>query len=71
MVSSFVKRPFDNDILPRGWEKRMSNGGVDNGTQWIGDDNTASNKDSRRYLACPSSAVWFEISKSNPAPFRS
>ena len=41
-VSSFVKR-LDNVTLPRGQEKRMSNGGVDNDTQWIEDDSVISN----------------------------
>ena len=47
MVSTFVKR-LDNGTLSRGQEHRKSNGRVDNRTQWIGDDSTASNKGSRR-----------------------
>ena len=54
-VSTFVKR-LSNGTLPRDREHRTSNGGVDNGIQWIRDDYMASDKDSRRWMVL--SGAW-------------
>ena len=49
---------FDNGTLPRGREHRTRNGGVDNRTQWIRDNNTASNKGSRTWVCNEEEMEW-------------
>ena len=47
---------LSNGTLPRDREHGTSNGGVDNGIQWIRDDYMASDKDSRRWMVL--SGAW-------------